>query len=183
MDGLPGISTNLLTERLKKLEHQQIIARRTLPPPAGSTVYELTPIGKGLESTVIELGRWGSQFLPPTMEDVALPSLGAASVALKAFFHPEQAQSVNEIYELHLSDEVLQVSVEDGDLRVQQGQLLQADVLFHTEMTLFMGLFSGQIAPEAAVAGGLIRIEGGDVDSLKRFLMLTSVPPPQIPDM
>ncbi len=48
IDGLPGISTNLLTERLKSLEEQGILKRRLLPPPAGSTVYALTPLGWSL---------------------------------------------------------------------------------------------------------------------------------------
>src|SRR3712207_1800042 len=54
MDGLPGISTNLLSERLKSLEQQGMLRRRTLPPPAGSTVYELTETGHGLEQTLLE---------------------------------------------------------------------------------------------------------------------------------
>src|SRR5688572_12844652 len=56
--GLPDISTNLLAERLKSLEERGVISRRVLPPPAGSTVYELTPLGQALEKTVLELGRW-----------------------------------------------------------------------------------------------------------------------------
>jgi DNA-binding HxlR family transcriptional regulator len=47
LDGLPGISTNLLAARLKSLEHDGLLQRRVLPPPAGSTVYELTPLGQG----------------------------------------------------------------------------------------------------------------------------------------
>src|SRR6476469_8467596 len=35
VDGLPGISTHLLTDRLKPLEQRAIIKRRVLPPPAG----------------------------------------------------------------------------------------------------------------------------------------------------
>jgi DNA-binding HxlR family transcriptional regulator len=64
VDGLPGISTNLLASRLKSLEQDGVIQRRVLPPPAGSTVYELTPLGQGLELALLELGKWGSQFVP-----------------------------------------------------------------------------------------------------------------------
>ena len=60
--GLPGISTNLLSKRLKHLEQQGLLRRRALPPPAGSTVYELTPLGQALEATLLELGKWGSQL-------------------------------------------------------------------------------------------------------------------------
>src|SRR5215470_2243575 len=89
LDGLPDISTNLLSERLKSLEQQGILCRRILPPPAGSTVYELTTFGKALETPVLELGKWGSRLLPPSLDGLALPSLGATTLAIKAFFHPE----------------------------------------------------------------------------------------------
>src|SRR5918995_3325809 len=58
--GLPGIGTNLLAERLRHLEEFGLVRRRSLPPPAGSRVYELTELGRGLESVVMELGRWGA---------------------------------------------------------------------------------------------------------------------------
>ncbi|MBP8252561.1 MAG: helix-turn-helix transcriptional regulator [Herpetosiphon sp.] len=72
--GLPDISTNLLVERLKTLEQFGLIRRTTLPPPASMKVYELTRMGRALEPTLLELGRWGKQFLPasPT-NDVILP--------------------------------------------------------------------------------------------------------------
>ena len=45
LEGLPGIGTNLLANRLKTLEGEGIVRRATLPPPAGSNVYELTELG------------------------------------------------------------------------------------------------------------------------------------------
>src|SRR5712691_3728539 len=59
LDGLPGIGTNLLADRLKHLEDAGMIRRVVLPPPAGSAVYELTELGRRLEPAVFELGRWG----------------------------------------------------------------------------------------------------------------------------
>jgi len=174
IDGLPDISTNLLTERLKSLEQQTIIRRRVLPPPAGSTVYELTPFGLDLEKAVLELGKWGSRLLPPSLEGLALPSLGSTSLAIKAFFHPEQAQGIHETYELHLGKEVLQVRFNDGEISVQQGQTYKPDAVFYTEMQVFIGLFAGQLQVDDAIAGGLIRVEG-DAQALNRFLGLSSV--------
>lgn len=172
--GLPGISTNLLSDRLKGLEQQGILGRRVLPPPAGSTVYELTPLGQSLQTVMIELGKWGSQFLPDSLEGVALPSMGATTLAIQAFFHPEQATALNETYELHIDDEVLQVQVADGALQMCQGHAQHADAIFHTTMPVFMGLFAGQLQPDAAVADGLVQVEG-DVEALYRFLSLASV--------
>src|ERR671925_2448857 len=56
--GLPGAGPNVLTQRLQELEAAGVIRRRTLPPPAGSRVYELTDWGRELEETVMSLGRW-----------------------------------------------------------------------------------------------------------------------------
>jgi DNA-binding HxlR family transcriptional regulator len=63
LTGLPGIGTNLLATRLRDLEEQGLVGRRVLPPPAGSTVYELTQVGQALEPVVTALGRWGHRFL------------------------------------------------------------------------------------------------------------------------
>ena len=174
-EGLPNISTNLLAERLKRLEQQGILSRRVLPPPAGSTVYELTPLGQALEKTLLELGKWGSQFVPPSAEDAAVLHVGSYALTLKTFFRPEQAQGINETYELHVDHEVLQVQINAGELHVRQGEALKADAIFHTDMPSYLGLLQRQIKPDEAIAGGLIRIEG-DPGALSRFLDLCGLP-------
>ena len=66
-DCLPGIGTNILAARLRELEQRGIVARRTLPPPAASRVYELTEYGQGLRAAMRELALWGARSLgPPT---------------------------------------------------------------------------------------------------------------------
>jgi DNA-binding HxlR family transcriptional regulator len=175
VEGLPDISTNLLAERLKSLEQQGIISRRVLPPPAGSTVYELTTLGRALETSVLELGKWGSQFVPPSMEGVNVLHLGSYALTLKTFFRPEQARGVNETYELHVDNEVLQVRIKEGELQVKQGEALKPDAVFHTDMPSYLGLLTGQIKPGEAVSRGLIRIEG-DPGALSRFLNSCGLP-------
>src|SRR5215475_11332621 len=59
--GLPGIGTNILTARLKALEESGLIQSRYLPPPAASSVYELTPYGRSLEDVMVALVLWGAQ--------------------------------------------------------------------------------------------------------------------------
>ena len=182
IEGLPSISTNLLSSRLKRLEQQGIICRRILPPPAGSTVYELTPLGQALEKTLLELGKWGSRFVPPSAEDAALLPVGSYALTLKTFFRPELAQGIRETYELRIDDEVLQVQIEAGEIHVQQGEALNADVVFHTDIASYLGLLTGQIQPDEAIAEGLIEIEG-DPAALNRFLSVCGVPgsPQQLP--
>jgi DNA-binding HxlR family transcriptional regulator len=67
VDRLPGIGTNILAARLRDLEGHGILARRTLPPPAASKVYELTDYGRELRPAMRELALWGARSLgPPT---------------------------------------------------------------------------------------------------------------------
>ena len=64
---LPGIGTNILAARLRDLEASGLVAKRTLPPPAASRVYELTDYGRQLKSVMRELALWGARSLgPPT---------------------------------------------------------------------------------------------------------------------
>jgi len=60
---LPGLSSSMLTDRLAALEGQGVVERQVLPPPAASTVYELTPDGRALEPALLALTRWGARFL------------------------------------------------------------------------------------------------------------------------
>jgi DNA-binding HxlR family transcriptional regulator len=175
MDGLPEISTNLLSDRLKSLEQQGIITRRVLPPPAGSTVYELTDVGLALETPLLALGRWGAQFLPPSLDGLHLPSVGVMALAIKAFFRPQAAREINEVYTFRIGIEALQVQIEEGELHVQQGEALHTEAIFTTEMPIFLGLFAGQIPAEHALAAGLVRVEG-DPNALCRFLEVCGVP-------
>lgn len=70
---LEGCSTNVLASRLKDLEAGGVIARRKLPPPAGSTVYELTEEGAALAPVLAALARWGLRSLGPPPEDLETP--------------------------------------------------------------------------------------------------------------
>src|SRR5262245_13199941 len=74
LDGLPGVSTNVLATRLRGLERAGVVERNVLPPPAASSVYELTAYGRALEPAVAALGRWGAVSLGPRAPDQALRS-------------------------------------------------------------------------------------------------------------
>jgi DNA-binding HxlR family transcriptional regulator len=66
---LPGIGTNILASRLRDLEACGIVAKRTLPPPAASRVYELTEYGRELKTVMRELALWGARSLGPPADD------------------------------------------------------------------------------------------------------------------
>jgi DNA-binding HxlR family transcriptional regulator len=89
--GLPGLATDLLTERLRRLEEAGVVRRRELPPPASATVYELTERGRDLEPGIYALARFGLGLLttPPSAEDPPPP--GRFAILLQAMFDPAGA--------------------------------------------------------------------------------------------
>ena len=66
-DGLPGVGTSLLAERLKELEAEGVVRKRFLSPPAARWVYDLTDEGRELAEAMIPLARWGSLDLDCTI--------------------------------------------------------------------------------------------------------------------
>jgi DNA-binding HxlR family transcriptional regulator len=69
LDHLPGIGTNILADRLKALESAGLVEKRKLPPPAASSVYELTPMGRQLRPVLHELARFGARLMGPPPPD------------------------------------------------------------------------------------------------------------------
>src|SRR5947209_8249362 len=98
---LPGIGRNLLTARLRHLEQQGLIRRSTLPPPAASRVYELTPDGRGLGPAMLELSRWGVERLgQPRSADTFRPAWAMFPLSYTADL--KAASGIHEIYEFRI---------------------------------------------------------------------------------
>jgi DNA-binding HxlR family transcriptional regulator len=81
---LPGIGTNVLADRLKELEAAGLVEKRKLPPPAASTVYELTAMGQALRPVLHELARFGARLMGPPPPDALEEGwlLGSLDLAL-----------------------------------------------------------------------------------------------------
>lgn len=62
-DGLPGIATNLLADRLRQLQADGVVESYEAPPPVRATVYRLTPRGRELGPVLRSLVQWGRPLL------------------------------------------------------------------------------------------------------------------------
>lgn len=174
LGGLPGIGTNLLTARLKDLEGHGLVRRATLPPPAGSRVYELTGPGRALEPVVVGLCRWGSRFFldaPRAGEDLK-PAW--AVVAMRAALEP--ASGARETYEFRVDEEAFHVRVEDGETEAWQGPApTNPDLVIRGGTQAFLDLAAGRLGPTEAMESGVIQFEG-DRDALARCLEMFGAP-------
>lgn len=110
-ENLRGIGTNILASRLRDLEAAGVVAKRTLPPPAASKVYELTDYGQDLRPVIRELALWGARTLgPPTDEDELFPGwlANALDTALAPLAPPGR-------FEFRVGEEV--AAIVDGEVR------------------------------------------------------------------
>lgn len=157
--GLPGIATNVLTSRLKELESDGIVHRRMLPPPASSTVYELTEYGRELEDILLALGRWGAMSLGQPSPDRVLRS-GWIGVACRAYCRSESTVGVRATIELRLDDGVFHVVLDDGRVEVRDGHAADPDLLVETANESLLGLLSGGIDAAELSETGAMRLDG-----------------------
>lgn len=156
-DGLPGLATNLLTERLRTLEAEGLVIQRLLPPPANVNVYQLTPLGYALEPVVLDLARWGLHW----MKEAAYrqPSPRTLVVSLRAILRQEMSRGLHAALELHLDADRLSITIDDGCVEVQYGVHQTPDAVLDVAYPTLLGVMARQIpideVPErVAVASG-----------------------------
>jgi DNA-binding HxlR family transcriptional regulator len=118
--GLPHVGPDVLSQRLRQLEDDGVVGRRTLPPPAASQVYELTDRGRELEAVVLALGRWGSRApFPAGYEPLGVDSL---ALALKTLYRPDRTDGlIGSSFELRLGEERFDARLDEGRLEVSRG--------------------------------------------------------------
>jgi DNA-binding HxlR family transcriptional regulator len=116
--GLPTVSPNVLSQRLRDLVDQGVVARRDLGAPTRVHLYELTDWGRGLEPVLLALGRWGSQA-PPAASGVL--GIDALLLGLKASFDPTLARAVAGTYELRVDQDVYAMTVGPDGLDLRRG--------------------------------------------------------------
>ena len=141
-DGLPGIATNVLSQRLRQLEGRGIIARRTLPPPAGSSVYELTEYGQELVPILLDLGRWAARSMGPRPPEQPMQGRWFA-VALKAFFDPQAAADVTASVELDFGDAQVTLRLDSGRLDLVPGTEPAADLAISADPETLAAFLAG----------------------------------------
>jgi DNA-binding HxlR family transcriptional regulator/putative sterol carrier protein len=174
LGGLPGIGTNLLAGRLKELEGEGVLRRATLPPPAGSAVYELTGRGRDLEPVLMGLARWGVELLGEPRSGETFRPVWAVQ-AMKATFRPEAARWVRETYEFRVGEDVFHLRVDDGVSEPEYGPAFEPDLVVRTDPDTFLSLVSGRLEPADAVEAGRLDVEG-DPEALARVTEIFGVP-------
>lgn len=179
VDGLPGVATNLLAQRLKDLERAGVLRRRKLAPPASSSVYELTAFGRELEQAVLALGRWGANLLAePRPGDAFRP--GWYILSMLSTFRSEPAEGVRETYEFRIGEEVFEIRVADERVEARRGEARAPDLILTSDLQTLLALLGRQLSPQEALASGRVEIDG-DANALTRCFEILAWPMPAEP--
>ncbi len=173
--GLPGISSNILPDRLETLELSGVARRRTLPPPAGSRVYELTDWGMELETVVAAIGRWGVRS-PWRSEEDAI-GVDGLMVSFKTMFDPEAAGDLDARYEVVLGEHGFALEVEDGSIRVYRGAPADPVARIEADVDTLAALVYEDGDLGEALRAGDVEIEG-DRPTVERLMGLFRLPEP-----
>src|SRR4051812_29873276 len=172
-DGLGGIGPNVLSQRLKELEEGRVIRQRVLPPPAASTVYELTEWGSELDDIVVRLARWGARNPELPRDEETQPEW--LVLGMRAIYDPD-GQPEPTLYELRFGDEVFWARVGNGGLTVGRGEGADPDAVINADAQSIAKLIRGELKPAAAVRSGAVTVEG-DRAAFNRFPSLFRFPP------
>jgi len=166
MDGLPGISPNVLASRLKDLESAGLVSKRTLPPPAASSVYELTNQALGLARVLAAMADWGMTMLGrPRKGDEVRGEWTVLGIAVTTPV-PDLDDAT---YGLHVDGEVLYVAVRDGRLQPGHGPATDPAAVITVRATTLADLALGRLDLDAALARGRIML-AGDQAAARRLL-------------
>jgi DNA-binding HxlR family transcriptional regulator len=67
---IPQISDRMLSERLRELETEGLVARHVIPESPVRVEYELTQKGRELQASLVAVARWAERWLPEELDAV-----------------------------------------------------------------------------------------------------------------
>lgn len=170
---LPGLSANVLTQRLEGLEGYGVLKKRKLPPPASVQVYELTEWGLDAEGIIKTMGYWAARSPD---HDPTLPlSPVSLMLSFRTMFDADKAEGKDVTLEFRLGDETFNCVVRDADLINGRGEVKGPDAVITGDPEPIAGIVYGKIDPAEIVARGALGIDG-DLDAVRRFASFFELP-------
>lgn len=175
---LPGLSANVLTQRLSELEERHVVERLRLPPPANVQVYGLTPWGQEAESMVLAMAKWS--YRSPG-HDRMLPLSGTAMMlSLKINLDAKAAGDLALTVGFDIAGTPYRATLAKGAYHVEAGEAAHPDLAFTGTARGLAARFYGKTPLAQLAMGGMLNMVG-DAALEARFNALFQLPPRYVP--
>jgi DNA-binding HxlR family transcriptional regulator len=172
--GLPGISANVLTQRLEDLESYRVLEKRKLPPPALAQVYELTEWGYEAEPIIQQLGKWATRS---PVHDPTLPlSIASVIMSMKTMIDRRRSEKLVMRLGFRFGHESFMGRLAYGSFQAWRAEIETVDATFITDARPMAAALYGGVPLADIEAAGAMRIEGDRVMA-ERFVTLFPLPP------
>ena len=166
-DGLPGIATNLLADRIRELESAGLIRREEAPPPVATTLFHLTDTGATLLPVVDAIARWGIGYMvEPADGDQFRGQWFAFPASL--FLHDADPGGPPVSIELRTASSPAVIEVSGGSVTTRLGTAEAPDLVLRGEPQLILALITGKLTLVEVTDRGLEI--SGDASVLERVL-------------
>jgi DNA-binding HxlR family transcriptional regulator len=178
-NGLPGIATNLLADRLHELEAVGLVRREEAAPPVATTLFSLTEAGAALEPSLEALGAWGIRYMAePAADDEFRSHWFTFPIGL--FLHDNDPDGPPLEIELRPASQTASrvasrpavVEVSGGEVRTRLGSTPSPDLVLEGSPRLILGLLGAYLTSADAEALGLAIT--GDPAVLRRLQPATA---------
>ena len=154
-NGLPGIATNLLAQRLDQLEAAGLVRREEAAPPVATTLFRLTEVGAELEPVLDALGAWGIRYMAEPADGDEFRNHWFAFPA-ELFLHDRDPDGPALSIELRTAGRPAVIEVAGGQVRTRLGSAESTpDLSLDGPPRLILGLLSAHLTPAQASDGGL----------------------------
>jgi DNA-binding HxlR family transcriptional regulator len=165
-NGLPGIATNLLAERLRELEQTGIVYSEQAPPPVATTLFGLTERGEALEPVIDAIAAWGRPLLSEAKDDESF-QIHWLILPLRMDFEDAAPEEPPVQIQLDVADDPVVVETTDGAINAYVGRARSPDLMVRGPGRPIAQLIAGRTGPAEARKRGVELI--GDSKLLRRL--------------
>jgi DNA-binding HxlR family transcriptional regulator len=161
LEGAPGLSRTLLSQRLKQLVRLGIVG--SAPKPSGDGHrYELTPAGDDLFAVCLALGEWGAHWLEIAPEHLdPYVALWSMCNALRRDRLPDRRVVIRFDFTGRRPHERFWLLIEHGDTEIcRENPSLDEDLFITADAEAFVRWHAGHLTWAQASSGDRIRLEG-----------------------
>lgn len=170
---LPGISANVLTQRLEELEARGIVVRRKLPPPASVQVYELTPWGYEAEPIIQVMGRWATRS--PLHDPTRQISGVSVLLSFRTMLDHSRIGDIDARIGFRFGEDRYLGHLDREGFTVARGDPDEGDLQFIGQPGALAGAIYGGVPFEELAKAGVLEVKG-DRAIADRFVTLFPLP-------